>query len=329
METKGNPGKILVAGEAVVDLIEQRQADGSSVFKWVLGGSPLNVAVGLARLGCPVAYLNAISTDSFGERFAAFILSEGIDRRFIVRTDRPSSLAFATLDPSGVPEYLFRLENAADRSLGEVDLPDDLPDDIACFHFGSLAAVLEPSATTLNRFVARMARQRTISFDPNVRPTVTSDRESCRARYDALFAHVDLVKASAEDIRWLYGTDDIGAVARDWSLRGPHAAIITAGGDGAVAAIDGQLISVPSVAVDVVDTIGAGDTFQSVILARLAEDNLLAKDRVRSLTLSTLQPILTTAAAAAALTCSRHGADLPRRDEVESFLARKPAPRAC
>ncbi|WP_377806484.1 carbohydrate kinase [Azospirillum sp. A29] len=317
---------ILVAGEAVIDLVERHHSDGGHVFEPVIGGSPLNVSVGLARLGQPVAFLGALSGDRLGMRITAALGREGVNLRFTRRSDRPSSLVLAALDDRGVPDYTFFLAGAADFAMTEGDLPMAE----ACFsaiHFGSVAAFLDPTGKTLADFVAARRMQSVISFDPNMRPTVTPDRDATVARFNRLLPFVDILKASAEDVDWLYSDADLTRTVSAWSQLGPRIAVVTAGPDGAFAAIAGEVIHVPSPAVSVVDTIGAGDTFQAALLDGLASQGFLSRTAIGTLDLADLRPIIERAATAAAITCSRRGADLPRAAELSQLV--KPRQRTA
>jgi fructokinase len=313
---------ILSTGEALFDMIAV-DVGGRRLFEPVIGGSPLNVAFGLARLGRDVAYLTALSTDMFGDLLWDFLGREGIDRRFVVRTPRPTTMAYVALDETGQPHYAFHAEGAADRSLTPADLPATLPAEIACVHFASVSLALEPTASTLHDFSAEIAASRVISVDPNIRPSVIADRGLFTGRFAALLARADLVKASVEDTGWLYGETDAAAVARRWSQSGPKIAVVTDGGRGSSVAIGGMSLDVPALPVDVVDTVGAGDTFQAALLDRLDDIGALTKDGLAGLDLAAIEPIVRFAAAAAAVTCSRRGADLPRPAEVRAFMAER------
>jgi fructokinase len=313
---------ILSAGEALFDMIAV-DADGHRLFEPVIGGSPLNVALGLARLGRDVAFLTQLSTDMFGDWLWDFMGAEAIDRRWVVRAPRPTTMAYVALDASGQPHYAFYAEAAADRSLTPETLPTGLPDEVACVHFGSVSLALEPTASTLLGFAEEIAPHRVISIDPNIRPSLIADRTLHRRRIDRLIARADVVKASNEDVEWLYGESDVEAVARRWSTAGPRIAVVTDGDRGSVAAIGGVGLRIPAVSVEVVDTVGAGDTFQAALLDRLAESGVLTKAGIGSIDLAGLEPAVRFAAAAAALTCSRRGADLPRLDEVRAFMAER------
>ena len=313
---------ILSAGEALFDMI---QKPGVSVIEPVIGGSTLNVALGCARLGRPTAYLTKLSTDYFGNLLADFLGREGISTAYVAReSGRSTTLAFAFLQPGGHADYSFYAEGAADRLMTLSDLPATLPDDVKAVHFGSISLVLEPTATTLADYLVALSSSRFISLDPNVRASLISDRATWTARFDRLRKAADFVKASIEDVEWMVGGKaDPAATARAWSLEGPRVAVITDGGAGATVAVGGESRFVPAHKVEVADTVGAGDTFQAAYLSRLDELGFLDKAAIRGITLDQAEEVARFAVAAAAITCTRRGADLPRRSEVDAFLARK------
>ncbi|MDK9696875.1 MAG: carbohydrate kinase [Siculibacillus sp.] len=313
---------ILSTGEALVDMIAV-DVGGRRLFEPVIGGSPLNVALGIARLGRRAGHLTKLSTDMFGEAIAAFMDREGIDRRFVRRSPRPTTMVYVAIDDRGTPSYAFHLEGTADRSMEIEDLPTQLPGEVEALHFGSISLVLDPTASTLRGLMRREAGRRFISLDPNIRPSVMTDRAAHVARFGELLDHADLIKASTEDVAWLHPGEDPEAVAVRWSSSGPSLAVVTDGERGLVAAIGGRAIRLPAAPVAVVDTVGAGDTFQAALLVRLAEEGLLERATLAATRIEDLVPALGFAAAAAALTCTRRGADLPRRDEVADFVERR------
>jgi fructokinase len=313
---------ILACGEALFDMIAI-ETDVGRAFRPVFGGSPLNVAFGLSRLGREVAYLTKLSTDFFGRDLLGFIEREGIDPRFVVTTERHRTmLAFVAFDAEGHADYSFYTDNAADRSLEVGELPRDLPAALNCVHFGSISLALEPTASSLMELMRRVAPTRVVALDPNIRASIIPDRARWLERFEAMLPLTDYIKASAEDVDWILGgPQDIEAVARDWSRRGPALAIVTDGGRGVAVGIGGASLFLPAPRIAVVDTVGAGDTFHAAMLARLDEEGLLDKGKLRGLDLASVRPIVDFAMAAAAITVSRRGADLPRRAEVAAFMA--------
>ncbi|MDR3493674.1 MAG: carbohydrate kinase [Ancalomicrobiaceae bacterium] len=313
---------ILSTGEALFDMI---QKPGERLIEPVIGGSTLNVALGLARLGRKTGYLTKLSTDFFGQQIADFFAHEGISTDYVVRAaGKQTTLAFAFLQPGGHADYSFYSSGAADRSMVAADLPKRLPDDVKAVHFGSTLLALEPAATTFTDYMLALAPERFFSFDPNVRASLITDRPLWSKRCDELIRAADFVKASVEDVAFINGGPaDAAETAKAWSLAGPKVAVVTDGGKGATVAVGGEAVFVPAYHVEVIDTVGAGDTFQAAYLARLDELNRLDKRAIRGIELAEAVEVARFAVGAAAITCTRRGADLPSRGEVDAFLKAK------
>lgn len=310
---------IVCAGEALFDLFAQGDSEGGGMlFDARIGGSLLNVAMGTARLGREAAFLSAISTDLFGERLWAHLQAEGIGADLTIRVDRPTTLSVVGVDLAGVPSYAFYGSGAADQSLSPTDLPP-WPDAAKALHIGSYSMVVEPVGSTLLGLARDLAGRCFVSYDPNVRPTIEADMAVWRARLADLLPSLSMLKISSEDFALLYGEADMAAMAGRWLQAGPDLVIITHGADGAEAWTEGHNVRVPGLAVDVVDTVGAGDTFQAALLARLDENARLDGFDAAELDGPDIADLLNFAARAAAITCSRRGADLPYRRELDGF----------
>ncbi|WP_102958700.1 carbohydrate kinase family protein [Mangrovicella endophytica] len=307
----------LSCGDALFDLFAQDGGDVSSIaLAGRVGGSPLNVALGLARLGHPAGFFTKMSDDLFGRRIRAFMEMEAIDQRFLVPTTRNTTLAMVSLDPAGVPHYSFYIEGTADRSVEVSDVPETF-DGVKAVHLASYSTVTEPTASALAA-LARQERERCfISYDPNIRASIEPDLDVWRAKVAELAPLATLVKASEEDLQQLYPGRSIDAVLADWTSAGAAMAVVTRGENGAIAATaSGQGAETPGVRVNVVDTVGAGDTFQAALLAKLAEDGRLSRQAVADLDRDAMRELIAFATRAAAVTCSRRGADLPRRSNL-------------
>jgi fructokinase len=309
---------ILTCGDALFDVFANPGAASSSIaLDARVGGSPLNVAVALSRLGQSAAFLSKVSTDPFGRRLLGYLKGEGVGTDLVVRTGAPTTLAIVALDDKGVPTYSFYTSGTADRSLEVAELPARLPDAVRVVHIGSYTTALEPTAGSLEALVTRERPRRFISYDPNIRPTIVPDPDLWRRRVAALTAQAHLVKASIEDIQFLYPGASADSVLKDWLARGAGIAIATMGELGAMAATrQGVAARVGARSVKVVDTVGAGDTFQAALLTWLAERGRLSPEGLATLSADDLDALLTFAARAAAITCSRRGADMPRRGEL-------------
>lgn len=285
-----------------------------------VGGSPFNVAVGLARLAQPVAFFGSISRDLLGERLVRTLRDEGVDTSPIVRVDASTTLSLVGVDAEGVPSYAFYGDGGADRQLAADALPS-VPDAAAAIHVGSFSTVIEPVASTLHALV-ETARQRTlISYDPNVRLNVEADLRPWRAALDWMLTRAHIVKISAEDLALLWPGVS-GSEFLDRALvAGVALAVITDGASGASAATARLRVEVAARPVSVVDTVGAGDSFQAALLAGIGSTRALRREALASITERELNATLHFACAAASLTCSRRGADLPTRKEIGLALA--------
>jgi fructokinase len=311
------PSVIAVAGEALIDFVP---AGRQGLFDAIPGGSPANVAVGLARLGVPVRMLARIADDFLGQRIRAHLAGNGVDLSFAVHAAEPSSLAIVALGQDGLAEYDFRVQGTADWQWRDEELTGALDDQLVALHAGSLALTTPPGADALRRLLARARRTATISYDPNCRPLLMGSPERVRDQVDDVVALADVVKASADDLAWLLPGRSPEEVVGAWLANGPAIVAITLGRDGVVAAAQ-QTGAVRRAGrhVAVVDTIGAGDAFTSAMLTGLHHRNLLGARRrsdLRAIAAKTLADVLDEAVLAAAITCTRAGAQPPTADEM-------------
>jgi fructokinase len=312
---------ILVCGEALVDLFVGRPSADGLPTEAVAGGSPYNVALGLGRLGCRVGFLSTVADDAFGDFLAQRLQEAGVEMRFVRRIRSSTTLSVVATSASGEPHYTFHAEAGADRALTAADVPE-LPEAVRCIAAGSYALAVEPIASAIETLIRREAGRRAISIDPNIRPRVVRDVLGFRPRFEALAAQASVVKASIEDLHLLYGAVDPGDVARTWLSRGPRLVVVTRGGDGAAAYFSGGSVERKARSVPVVDTVGAGDCFHAALLAHLDRAGRLHPAALAGLTEPEIGEALDYAIAAAALTCTRRGADLPTRAEVAAFTKR-------
>jgi fructokinase len=304
----------LVCGEALFDLFMEPSAGFDLRFDGRVGGSPFNVAVGLARLGRRAALFTGLSTDFLGRRLAAALAADGVDTGFLLHKEAPTTLSLVGLGSDGSPEYAFYGRDAADRSVAIADLPD-LEARVAALHFGSYSLVVRPTADAFAALAARESRRRLISLDPNVRLNVEPDSEVWRSRIAALAAHADLVKVSSEDLGALYPGRPVESAAAEWLGGGVRLVVVTRGAAGAVAFTGHDRVAVPGEPVAVVDTVGAGDAFQAALLCALAERGHASGAGLGRLAQPMLGRCLAFANRAAAIACTRRGAALPfRRD---------------
>jgi fructokinase len=313
---------IVVSGEALMDVFDAGRTATGALLDARIGGSPLNVAIGLARLGQPVAFFGALSKGFLGERLLHALREEGVETGSCVRLAAPTTLGLVGLDARGVADYAFYGDGAADRLLG-ADALAAVPAGALAYQFGSYAMVVGETARTQRALVERESGRggstSVIAYDPNVRLNVEPDLAVWRSALAWMLPHTHLLKLSDEDFerlfpgqafealaaRWLAAHDDLGLV------------VLTRGAQGALAfgRSAGRVEAAP-IAAKVVDTVGAGDTFQAATLAALAERQRLQRGALAALSAADLQAVLDFATRAAAITCSRRGADLPRRSEL-------------
>ncbi|MFM9631392.1 MULTISPECIES: carbohydrate kinase family protein [Streptomyces] len=299
---------IVVAGEALIDLVP-KGSGALAALRPALGGGPFNTAVALGRLGSPTAFCSRISYDAFGEALLDRLRDSGVDVSAVQRGPEPTTLAVATLDGNGSAAYSFYVEGTADRLF---TAPAGLPAGTRAVSFGTCSLVLEPGASAYEELLRTSAGQGVFTtLDPNVRPGLIPDADAYRARFRSWLPSVSLLKLSEEDALWLGGTP------REWLAAGPAAVVITHGGDGLTAFTqDGSVYPVPGEKVDVVDTIGAGDTVNAALLHALSVQDALSPAAVADLGHDGWQRLLRFAARAAAVTCSRAGAEPPYAAEL-------------
>lgn len=316
-------GIIAVAGEALVDLVP---APVGGYLEIAPGGSPANVAVGLARLGVPARMLARLADDPLGRRVRAHLADNGVALDHAAPAREQTSMALVTVDDAGVPSYDFRIDGTADWQWTDAELDGALDGPVVAVHSGSLALTTPPGAARLRALLARARATATVSYDPNCRPLLMGDPADVLAGAREVLAVADVVKVSSEDLEWLETGRSSEDVLSDWVRRGPAVVAVTLGGDGVVAATSSGLRARrPGVPVDVVDTVGAGDTFSAALLAGLHRRDLLGADRraaLHTLDAPTLDALLDEAAAAAAITCSRRGADPPTAAELAARAGR-------
>lgn len=308
---------ILVCGEALIDLVP---LPGTAEPTYVAraGGSLFNVAMGLGRLEVPVGFVGRLSRDPLGRMLRRRLEAAGVDCRFVVEGVEPSTLAVVDLDEGTEPVYTFHGEGTADRLLRLEDLPADLPDEVPALHFGSISLVREPGASAYEALMRREHGRRLVSVDPNVRPSLIGERAAYEARLEGWVSLADLVKVSRADLAWLYPDREPEAVAEAWLDRDPAVVVVTRGGDGAIAFGRAGRVAVPGTPVTVADTVGAGDSFTSGLLAWLSRAGLLDRDRIARITPDELRAALAFASASASVTCTRAGAQPPTLAELRA-----------
>jgi len=307
---------ILCAGEALIDMLPRRSTQGEPCFAPVPGGAVFNTAIALARLGAPSALFTGLSRDLFGQRLETALAEARVDARLAVRSERPTTLAFVELT-GGQARYAFYDEGTAHRMLAVADLPPEgALSGVGAAFFGGISLAAEPCATAYAALMGRLAPRAVTMLDPNVRPSFIADEAAYRARIAGMIAQADIVKVSDEDLTWLMGLGDTVDHARALIGQGARLVCVTEGARGAVAHHAAGHLRVPAPRAEVVDTVGAGDTFNAGLLAGLHEAGALTKRWFDAPDEDALEAALKLGVAAAAVTVSRAGADPPRRDEL-------------
>ena len=310
-----------VVGETVVDLVR----DGDGRYTAHPGGSPLNVAVGLARLGHHATMLARFSTGSFGRLLREHAAGNGVDVSHAVDSRRAATLVAVTLDDTGSASYDFYTEGTADWHWTYEDLATP-PLGTRVLHTGSVACYLDPGADHIAALfrACRASGDVLLSFDPNLRPRLLGDRAQVRRRTEEFVTLAHVVKASEEDLRWLHPGESPEAVARRWLGLGPDIVVITLGAAGAIAVIGQGELRHPAPRVEVVDTVGAGDAFTAGLLSGLVRRELATPRGVRGLAPAILGDLLDDAITVAAVTCTRPGADPPGRADLALRTVKEP-----
>ncbi len=311
---------LLSCGDALIDFLPVKSADGRDAAAPVVGGSCLNIAVGMARLGAPAGFVGGISTDLFGRMIADHASASGVDLRYATRGDHQTTLAFVR-HVAGEPQYAFYDEATASRNWryqhGSIPF-----DEIEAIHVGSTTLTNESGAAEALAMVEDARASVTIAFDPNCRPNLVRDRSRYVDQMDGFAARADIVRMSDVDFEFLYGGSDHAGKATSLLGAGTSLVIITRGIKGAEAwHSQAGLVDVTAPAVDVVDTVGAGDSFQAALLFGLRAIGRIERVRLAQATSEELARALSFAAACAAITCGRAGADPPRQSDVGTELA--------
>ncbi len=326
---------IVCCGEALIDMVPGKGLTGADSFEPCPGGSPYNSAIAIGRLGAGAAFLSRLSKDFFGDQLVARLRTNGVDTTLITRVDQPTTLAFVKIAPGSEPQYAFYTNGSADRSFAPEDIPTRLPEDARAILFGSISLTMEPGASTIEGLVMREKDRRVISFDPNIRPTMISDKEEYLQKFQRWVSAATIVKISAADLEYLYpglplqeGIERIFAAASsgDAASGRPKLVAITLGAEGALAELRvGTRVvraTAPVIDVPVMDTIGAGDTFHAAFLSFFELEGSLDFRGLSSLGMGDLEEALSFANAAASICCSRRGAEPPSRADLDAFRTR-------
>jgi fructokinase len=306
----------LVCGEAVIDLFQDKTTQDLT-FKAQSAGSPFNVAVGLSRLGCKATFITGLSRDPFGQRIIEALLKEGIGWSLAPRTNRPTILSFVLINGEGIPEYAFYGDNGADTDVNLTALPNDLPAEISALHIGGFPMAVEPAKTAYATLLKREAARLFVSLDPNIRVKLIGPMDIYRDHFESLCSTASLIKASTEDIRYLYEGVDAVTIAKRWRTLGAGTVVITDGPKGAFTINDRGTVLSKTEAVKVLDTVGAGDSFMSALLASIQDKGLLNRETLAQAPSAEIKSILDFSNRAAAITCTRQGSNPPTLAEIK------------
>ncbi|GAA4835230.1 carbohydrate kinase [Garicola koreensis] len=318
---------LAVIGECLVDVV---QSETSAPTAHV-GGSPLNVAVGLARLEHKVVFAGRRGDDDYGRVIARNLKAQGVNN-LLAADELPTSVATATLDPTGQASYEFSLDwqlPAADELEQKfcelVGNDDDVAADqpLLHLHAGSLGALMQPGAETVKTALDRARTEATISYDPNYRPTLVPNREWAREQVEEFIARADVIQASTEDLELLYPERSYRETMKAWLQLGPALVTVTRGASGAMALAHSGFAEREAFSIDVADTVGAGDSFMAATLSSLRSLRLLGaqnRQALQSISHDDVEGVLRTASRAAAITSSRYGAQPPTAAELSAAL---------
>jgi fructokinase len=311
---------ILVIGEALIDLIENRYQPGA--FNAIVGGANLNVATALAKRGSDHTFYARMSNDRFGQLIREKLKQNNVNFENSLITNENSTLAIVSLNEAGVPNYSFYVNGTSDWGWTKEELPtqQELKDkQINCIQFGCLTMAMEPGNLVIEEW-ARNLKEVTISHDINIRAALGFDPEKEKARVERTNAFSHIIKASDEDIDWLYQNQrSVNQVAQEWANHG-KIVLITRGSDGtSIFTKQNDRRDVPSRKINVVDTVGAGDTFCANLLGQLQDNNYLGTD-LNKIPVEELTNYVYIAGIAASITCERAGCEPPTQEDLQQVL---------
>jgi len=296
---------IWVCGEVLIDLLP-----GTPERIAVVGGGPANTAKSLGRLGHDVYFIDGISTDYYGVDARAELINDNVKLDLALTSDKPTCLAIVSLGADGGATYEFKIEGTATFDFSLDWLPDPSIHKPSVLHIGTLVTIIEPGASVLYDWALQVAEFAPIIFDPNIRPSVMGDREKYQAAVEKWAAISSAIKVSDDDLLWLYPNEEKEDVCRRWVKDGAALVVMTRGANGMVGFTEFGREEVPGVKIQVADTVGAGDTVGAVIVEAMIDHGIMALEGDQ------LKTVLTRAAAAAAITVSRKGAQPPYKHEL-------------
>ncbi len=298
-------GQVWVCGEVLIDLIPDAKER-----KAVVGGGPANTAKALAKLGIATQFIDGISSDQYGQMALKELQQDGVLLDYVNSSEKPTALAIISLSPAGAATYEFVIDETATFDFSHTWLPDPFKLKPALLHIGTLVTAIEPAASILHEWASQVAEVAAVVFDPNIRPAVLGNRDLYVAAVEKWVAISACVKVSDDDLYWLYPDEKIESVVNRWLSDGVALVVVTYGAKGITGYTSSGSVAVDAVKVEVVDTVGAGDTVGAVLVEAIIEKGL------SNLTGDLLRNALARAAGAAAITCSRTGARPPSKMEL-------------
>ena len=304
---------ILCCGEALIDMLPRTSTEGEACYAPYAGGAVFNTAIALGRLGAKIGFYSGIAQDMMGEVLTETLVNSKVDTSTVVYSDRPSTVAFIKL-VDGQATYAFYDENTAGRMLSKDDLPTEVAADT--LFFGGISLPVDPCGATYEALCHREAANTVIMIDPNIRPGFIRDEATYRARIEGMLAVADIIKVSDEDLTWLFGEGDMMDHAKKLISNGAKLVCITEGAKGSYGITAENVVFVEAQKATVVDTVGAGDTFNAGVLASLQSAGKLTKAAVAELDEETIRTALSLGNRAAAVTVSRAGANPPWSNEL-------------
>jgi len=318
---------IICCGEALIDMLpriigdqitcsNEILPDGEKLFLPIPGGALFNTAITLGRLGTKTSFISGISTDQFGDLIIQALDRSNVEHSYAIRSHHPTTLAVVSLN-DGHATYSFYDESSAGRMVEVEDLPE-IKEPIDAMHFGAISLIPEPCGSSYEALMERHADETVISFDPNIRPTFIKDTEGHRQRMARMVKMSDIIKVSDEDVAWMHPNADLKTVINSWIAQGAKMVCITMGKDGVMAYFGSEEVHMPAKLVEVVDTVGAGDSFNGGLLYSLKQQGILSKQSLANITAEQVKQALDMATSVASITVSRAGANPPWAHEMES-----------
>ena len=307
---------IICCGESLIDMISVANAGNESLYAGLTGGAIFNTSIALGRLDVPVGLISGVSTDLFGEKIKKDLTESNVNIKLLIRNEKPTTLAFVDVK-NGQANYTFYDENSAGNSIHYSDFPN-IPKIANTLCFGGISLCTEPAASAYEKLFIQEIKNKVLFLDPNIRSTFISDEISYRKRLNKMISSSDILKVSDEDLDWIVTSgSSINEKIEKLHNLGAKLIIVTKGAEGVAAYVKNKkVINLPAQKVNVIDTVGAGDTFNAGFLAKLSKLKLLSKSNIKNLSSKQISMALEYGIKAASITVSRKGANPPLLSEI-------------